>query len=177
MKIRCAVACPRPTGILLPRGYFPPHGRLTRGRFCRIDADNMRAEGPGALPAKGNALVAKGDPHPTILSPLCLSAQRANRSPAARLREGTIWPVEPAKENGEATPLPGPTRCAGAPPWLEEATGCQPARIVLASVSATLNHCATIVELGCHKLPAPRFSVAGTGQKYFLFRAESHADV
>ncbi len=43
--------------------------------------DNLRAEGPGLLPAKGNALVIRWPPpHSPFLLPNHLSAQRANRS-------------------------------------------------------------------------------------------------
>ncbi len=41
-------------------------------------------EGASVRPAKGTALVAKDAHRPTIFPPLCLSAQRASRSPAMR---------------------------------------------------------------------------------------------
>ncbi len=68
-----------------------------------------------------------------VAKALIWAAQRAKRS-FSPFREGkTIGPMGRRYET-VGPPSPGPTRCAGAPPWLKELTGFQPAGSVSVSV-------------------------------------------
>ena len=81
-----------------PSGHALRGKPAMRGPQCTSRPNNMRAEGPGVLPAKGNALVIGSPPgiiHASILDHP--SAQRANNSYAsiARTDLGCTLPSAP----------------------------------------------------------------------------------